>query len=64
MPNTENQRQANKRWREAHKEEYNKKQRVYAFNYWEANKEKCLAQKKSHYQFKKEFLRLANICLE
>lgn len=60
MP-SESQKLANMRWREMHRDLYNEKQRGYSLAYWEANKERCLAQKKSYYKYKKECMRLANI---
>jgi hypothetical protein len=57
----ESQRQANIRWRQAHRELYNEQQRGYSYAYWFANKEKCSLIKKKEYQYKKECKRLCNI---
>lgn len=58
---TEAQKQATIRWRQAHRDLYNERQRAYSLAYWNAHKASCLASKKKDYQYKKECKRLSNI---
>jgi hypothetical protein len=47
--------QAQKRWREKHREKYNEQQRKFALNYYYNNREAELCKKKHEYYVKKTF---------
>ena len=63
MPSTPAQLRAQAKWRNTHREEYNKKQLELTIEYYHNNKEKVLEYKKKKYAYDKQCRIFRNILM-